>query len=62
MEDKMRALIWNNAIDAALNAYPYGRGSILELKKKFYVTVEHVGEYSTKQEYVEIVTDDPNQG
>lgn len=61
MEDKMRALIWNNAIDAALNAYPYGRGAILELKKKFYVTVEHIGT-TTKQEYVEIVTDEPNQG
>lgn len=62
MDDKMRALIWNNAIDAALSAYPDGRGAILELKKKFYVTVEHIGQYSTKQEYVEIVTDESNQG
>lgn len=57
MDDKMRALIWNNAIDAALSAYPDGRGAILELKKKFYVTVEHIGT-TTKQEYVEIVTDE----
>lgn len=61
MDDKMRALIWNNAIDAALSAYPDGRGAILELKKKFYVTVEHMGT-TTKQDYVEIVTDEPNQG
>lgn len=61
MDDKMRALIWNNAIDAALSAYPDGRGAILQLKKKFYVTVEHIGT-TTKQDYVEIVTDEPNQG
>lgn len=61
MDDKMRALIWNNAIDAALSAYPMGIGAILELKKKFYVTVGRIGT-TTKHEYVEIVTDEPNQG
>lgn len=61
MDDKMRALIWNNAIDAALDVYHLGRDAILEKKKKFYVTVEHIGT-TTKQDYVEIVTDEPNQG
>lgn len=60
MDDKMRALIWSNAIDAALSAYPMGIGAILELKKKFYVTVEHIGT-TTKQDYVEIVTDEPEK-
>lgn len=43
------ARIYNMAITDALTQYKNGIGAILELKKKFTVTVEHVG-HSTKQE------------
>lgn len=44
-----QALIWNMDIDAAAKAHHNGLGAILELKRKFAVTVEHIGT-TTKQE------------
>jgi len=44
-----QAMIWNAAIDAALQAYKQGYGGIAQLKKRFVVTVEHVGT-TTKQD------------
>lgn len=48
-----QAIIWNAAIDAAVSEYKNGIGAILQLKKKFVVTVEHIGT-TTKQD-VEVV-------
>jgi hypothetical protein len=44
-----QALVWNMAIDAASKAHHKGLGAIVALKRKFAVTVEHVGT-TTKQE------------
>jgi len=44
-----QAMIWNSAIDAALQAYKQGYGGIAQLKKRFVVIVEHVGT-TTKQD------------
>ncbi len=47
-----QAVIWNMAIDAAAKAHHCGIGAILTLKKKFAVTVEHVG--TTTAQNVEV--------
>lgn len=44
-----QAIIWNMAIEAAAKAHHEGIGAILALKKKFVVTVDHIGT-TTKQE------------
>jgi len=44
-----QAIIWNAAINAAAMEYYKGIGAIRQLRKKFVVTVEHVGT-TTKQE------------
>lgn len=44
-----QAMIWNMAIEAAAKAHHGGIGAILQLKKRFAVTVEHVGT-TTKQD------------
>lgn len=45
--------IWNAAIEAALKEHHKGIGAIRELKKKFVVTVEHVG--TTSKQDVQVV-------
>lgn len=40
---------FNHGIEAALKEHHKGIGAILQLKKKFVVTVDHVG-LSTKQD------------
>lgn len=47
-----QAIIWNMAIEAAANAHNEGIGAILALKKKFVVTVEHIG--TTTMQNVEV--------
>lgn len=44
-----QAQIWNAAIEQAARTYPQGVWAILALRKKFVVTVQHIGR-STKQE------------
>lgn len=48
-----QAIIWNAAIDAAVSEYKNGIGAICQLKKKFVVTVEHIG--ATTKHDVELV-------
>jgi len=43
-----QAMIWNAAIEEAAKKYLNGLGAILQLKKQFVVTVEHIGT-TTKQ-------------
>lgn len=43
------AQIYNRAIDDAVKQYKNGIGAILQLKKQFVVTVEHIGT-QTKQD------------
>lgn len=45
-----QALIWNAAIDAAVDQYKNGIGAIKSLRKRFVVTVDHISPYQTKQE------------
>ena len=47
-----QAMIWNMAIDAAAKAHHGGIGAILALKKKFFVTVDHIG--TTTMQNVEV--------
>ena len=44
-----QAHIWNAAIEQAARTYPQGAEAILALRKRFVVTVQHIGR-STKQE------------
>lgn len=43
------ATIWNLAIEAAVKEYPKGIGAIQELKKKFIITVDHIGTTSRQE-------------
>ena len=45
-------LIWNAAIDAAIDQYPKGIGAIKSLRKRLVVTVDHISPYQTKQDVV----------
>jgi len=49
MDDVLRAMIYNKAIDDAIAAYSGGVPAIMRLKRKFVIDVEHVGT-QTKQD------------